>query len=147
DGPRSNLIEKMEDGRPGRPSLCTELASRPSLWQFIDLIRCHVHLNSVAEAVELPIGDGNHVAAETEKATNLDSDGGLAAGLCHYALNSSKIGPVRRLGGKSHQVTGSGWCRSLLITRHRRGRSLRRSRWCTSFRYRRCRWTCRRGCG
>jgi hypothetical protein len=37
------------------------------------------------------------VAAEAEKAADLYSDGGLAAGLRHYALNSAKVGPVRRL--------------------------------------------------
>jgi len=44
------------------------------LWQFIDLVRCNVDLNGVANAVELIIEDGNHVGAETEKATDFDCD-------------------------------------------------------------------------
>jgi hypothetical protein len=121
-------------GQAGR-SLCNELALLLGFWQFIDFVRCHVDQNGVADAVKLPAGDGDHVATETEKAAYLYSDGGFAVGLGHYTLNSAKVGPVRRLHGKTHQATGSGWCRSFLLSRRRWGRCQRH----TGFRFRRCR--------
>ena len=79
----------MEDGRRSGRRLARRLLLLLRLWQFVDLVRCHVDLNSVADAVELIIGDANHVGAETEKATDFDSDGDFAAGPGHYAVHGT----------------------------------------------------------
>jgi hypothetical protein len=56
----------------------------------------HVDLHSVADAIELPIGKDNHVAAHTEEATVFDGDCiGLAIALRHDAVNGSKVSPIR----------------------------------------------------
>jgi hypothetical protein len=56
-------------GKAGR-RVASNLALLLGLWQFMDLVRCHVDLHSVADAIELPIGNDNHVSAETKKATD-----------------------------------------------------------------------------
>src|SRR5262245_30103473 len=110
----------------------------------MNFVRCHVDLNRVADAVELPIREGDHVAAETEKAAYLHPDGGLAARVRDYAVNRAKVGPIRRLGSKPDQITASG-CRTFLLSRRCRRRCRRRS----GLWFRRCRWACWgwRGCG
>src|SRR6516225_6970538 len=66
------------------------------LRQIMDLVRCHVDLHGVADAVELPVGNDDHVAAETEEATDFDSDrGDFPAALHCHAVNGSKVGPIR----------------------------------------------------
>jgi hypothetical protein len=63
--------------RPAKPtSRCSNSTLLLGLWELMDLVGCHVDLNSVAGAIELAIGYDNHVATETEKATDFDSDRG-----------------------------------------------------------------------
>jgi hypothetical protein len=63
-------------------------------WQLIDLVSCHVDLDAIADAVELVIGDCNHVTAEAEKSTDFDSDGDFAPRSGHHTMDGAKIGPV-----------------------------------------------------
>ena len=88
-------LKEKTAGEAGR-RVASNLALFLGLWQFFDLVRCHVDLKSVADAVEPPIGDNNHVAAETEKATNSDANrGDLAGGFIRHGVNESKVGPIR----------------------------------------------------
>src|SRR5262245_14351825 len=84
--------------RPAKPAvaLLGNLTLLLGLWQLMDLVSCHVDLHSVADAIEFPIGNNNHVAAETEKATDLDPDrGDFPAGRHCHTVNGAKVGPIR----------------------------------------------------
>ena len=64
------------------------------LRQVIDLVRCHVDLNGIADAVELPIGNLDEVAADPKKASNFHTDTDLSAGPLD-ALNGAKVVAIR----------------------------------------------------
>src|SRR5262245_60068956 len=93
--PCTRALEQKTAGEAGR-RVESNLTLFLGLWQLMDLIRCHVDLHVVADAVELPIGNNDHVTAKTEKATNLDSDrGDFPAGRHRHTVDGPKVGPIR----------------------------------------------------
>src|SRR5215467_5580162 len=79
-------------GEPAVALLCN-LTLLLGLWQLMDLVSCHIDLHSVADAIEFPIGNNDHVAAETEKATDLEPDRrDFPAGRHCYTVNGAKVG-------------------------------------------------------
>jgi hypothetical protein len=77
-----------------RPSPCIADTSALLPWQFIEFVRCHIHLNGIADVVEFIIGDRDHVAIQTENATDFDRDGDFAARSGQHAMNRAKAASV-----------------------------------------------------
>ena len=77
-----------------RPSPCIADTCALLLWQFIEFVGCHIHLNGIADVVELIIGDRDHVAIQTENATDFDRDGDFAAESGQHAMDRTKVASV-----------------------------------------------------
>ena len=101
---RSFQSPKQHELFGGRPLHVTQERERPSpciadtcpllLWQFIEFVGCHIHLNGIADVVELIIGDRDHVAIQTENATDFDRDGDFAAESGQHAMDRAKVASV-----------------------------------------------------